>query len=501
MNKDFFSKPETVSIFSNILSSLEDAIIISDSETRILYANPSFKKLYGYNYKDIENQPVGRILKSGIQDVKFYQKLWKSLNVKGYWKGEIVNKAKNGEFLYVEETIIALKNEKGEPVNYVSACKDVSKLRSIETELVTSNLRFDLVFWNSLNGKALVSTKGQFIKVNPTLCSMLGYTEDELMSKTFLCITHPEDVSISFKKFSEIVSGQITSFLLEKRYLHKDGHFIWTRIIVSLIKDKDNNPLYQFVEIEDISTLKQYINDLEEAKEQAEKSNRLKDAFISTISHEVKTPLNGILGLADIILSSKSQMLTFDDKNIYDMMEYSAKRLTHTMDHIVTMSKLKTNNFELNPEVLELSVIFQKITEEYVNIAKQKKLYFEIENHCLNTKVYADRVAISSAFHDLLENAIKFTEKGGIKIILSKQLDKYVLKIKDSGIGMSEEYLSRIFQPYSQEDSSNTRKYEGVGLGLSIAKLLLEQNGATLSIESVKNVGTTVIIEFPECNF
>lgn len=495
--KNFFQDYDISEIFKSILLTLKEAVVITDKDTKIVYANPAFETLYGYSLRELMHKPVNDVLNAGIQSPDFYTSFWSSLTETGQWRGEIVNKNKDNELVAVDQTIIALKDEHGNPNIFISYSRDISSFKKNELELLNSNKKFETTFMLASVGKAIVSPDGYILKANNSLCNMLGYTNEELLDKTFIDITHPDDLDKDINNVASLLMGDIISYKMEKRYIHKDGHIFWARLNVALIRDYDETPLYFISEVEDISDLKRYLHELETAKEQAEKSNQLKDAFISTISHEIKTPLNGIIGLSGLLKQTYSDVIKKDDEYIFESLEISTKRLIKTMDLILTMSRLKVKDYIIKPELFELGQMVSEIIAEYKTLAKSKGLKLEFFNYCKNTSMCLDKHSVSNAIQNIVDNAIKFTNKGGVSVVLNCTNGKYVLEFSDTGVGISGDYLKHIFEPYSQEEIGNARPYDGLGLGLSTAKLLLEQNGATLHIKSVKDVGTIVIMEFP----
>jgi len=233
------------------------------------------------------------------------------------------------------------------------------------------------------------------------------------------------------------------------------------------------------------------------AKQKAESANKLKDAFIANISHEIRTPLNGILGMSSLIRDTFQGKVKKEDGELFDGIDYSSKRIIRTVDMILNYSRLQVGKFPLFPRKLDLSSVCANLVKEYAAAAKNKSLELTFLNNCGDVTVFADEYSIIMAVSNLLDNSIKYTNKGFIQVILYKgKNDDTILDVKDSGIGISEAYLEKIFEPYLQEEMGYGRAYEGVGLGLSLAKKVLILNDAEISLESKKGEGTTFSINF-----
>ena len=237
--------------------------------------------------------------------------------------------------------------------------------------------------------------------------------------------------------------------------------------------------------------------DLIRAKELAEKSNKLKDAFISNISHEIRTPLNGILGMTSLIKESLAQYVSKDEVDYFNAIDSSSKRIVRTTDMILNFSRLQVGEFSVSKKLLKLPAIINNLMTEYKSTADINSLEFTFENKCGDGSILADSYCISHAISNLIDNALKYTQKGFVKVTLYKDVNgTLILDVKDSGIGIEEKYLKHLFEPYTQEEIGYSRPYEGIGLGLSLVKKFLDLNSSSISVVSKKGEGTTFTIHF-----
>jgi signal transduction histidine kinase len=211
-----------------------------------------------------------------------------------------------------------------------------------------------------------------------------------------------------------------------------------------------------------------------EAKEKAESANKLKDTFIANISHEIRTPLNGILGMANLIRDTFSTNISKEDEEMFEGIEFSSRRLIRTIDMILNYSRLQVGEFQVNRKDINLSTICINLVKEFMVSAKLKFLGLTFQNNTGESLVFADEYSISMAISNLIDNAIKYTKKGFVKLILYKADNAdIILEVKDSGIGISEGYLKKLFEPFQQEHTGYVRAYEGIGLGLSLVNKML----------------------------
>ncbi len=241
----------------------------------------------------------------------------------------------------------------------------------------------------------------------------------------------------------------------------------------------------------------QYLEELVKAKELAEKSNQLKDAFIANMSHEIRTPLNGILGMTSIIREEFAPYITETEEKFFKSIDISNKRITRTIDMILNFSRLQIGEFPISPKVINITSVISNLVSEFNALATQKSIEIIFANQLGDIAALSDAFCFEQSIADIIDNAIKFTHKGSIRLLLSKnERGEINLDVQDTGIGISEEYLTRIFEPYSQEHIGFGRSYEGVGLGLSLVKKFLNANAMDISVVSKKGNGSTFTIHF-----
>ena len=244
--------------------------------------------------------------------------------------------------------------------------------------------------------------------------------------------------------------------------------------------------------------LKQAYKDLEKAKSEADKFVMLKTHFLAQMSHEVRTPLNFILNGAQLLKINFNNLRSEDLNDLFSMIEKGCNRIMRTMDEIIEMSKIRSGNYELEFEEFSLEEeILDPIIDEYKVIAEKKNLKLEYSNTGGKSVVKKDRFMINQIFKEIIDNAVRFTEFGMIKVAQSLNEDgKLSVSIQDTGIGISPDYMEVLFEPFTQEQTGYTRKYEGNGLALALAHKYAELNGLSISVNSEKNVGTEFVIVF-----
>ena len=242
-----------------------------------------------------------------------------------------------------------------------------------------------------------------------------------------------------------------------------------------------------------IKEREKYEQDLLQAKEKAEESSRLKSIILDNINHEFRTPIAGIFGSAEIL-----EMEAEDDmQEFVGFIKQNTQRLQNTLDAVIELSTLENDQIELDLKPLNLNNVLKDAAQRFGPLARHKGLAFETSLPTSATLVYADEFAIARILDYILDNAIKFTQEGQITSMIKHEGGDMVLYVTDTGIGISEAFMPRLFEAFVQESDGTARAYEGVGIGLTITQKLVELHNGTIAVESKKNKGTTVAITFP----
>ncbi|HMG91985.1 MAG TPA: ATP-binding protein [Chryseolinea sp.] len=241
--------------------------------------------------------------------------------------------------------------------------------------------------------------------------------------------------------------------------------------------------------------IRKSVEELKTAKELAEEMNRLKTNFLSNMSHEIRTPINGILGLSQVI---EMETDSDDIKNYVRLQQQSGHRLLNTITSILDLSRIEAHGSQLELKVIDLSKLVSESILPLEGLAKTKRLTFLFDPSAEKLKCLSDETMLYQVINNIVGNAIKFTDKGEVVIRTSmKDLAHVSIVVKDTGIGISEEFLPRIFHSFEQESTGRSRSHEGSGLGLAISKKYIELLGGEILIESKKDHGSTFEIVLP----
>ncbi len=457
---------------------------------KILMANPALVSMLGY--ASFEELKKIDLTQEGF--VQFYPRELFIEPIEKY--GEIkemesVWKRKDGKEIWVSESARAIRNSKGETLYYDGTVINITERKESEKQI------YMLAHMVKSVGQcvSITDTQDRIIFVNETFLKTYGYEEHELIGKHIGIVRSPNNSKEVVEKIlPATLAGGWEGELLN---LKKDGSEFPVYLNASVIKDTSGNIIGLSGVATDITERKQAEQELIKAKEMAELSNKLKDAFIANISHEIRTPLNGILGMTSLIRDTYAQNATEEELELFTSVNISSKRIIRTVDLILNFSRLQVGEYPSTPTEMELSLICQSLVQGYMIAAKAAALELSFENRCKDSRIFADEYSVTQAVSNLIDNAIKYTKKGFVKVtIYEGSNDEVMLDIKDSGIGIEKDYITKIFEPYWQEDMGYGRAYEGVGLGLSLVKKFLDLNGASISVVSKKGEGTTFTIRF-----
>lgn len=373
---------------------------------------------------------------------------------------------------------------------------EINQKRQAETLLKQSEEQFRLLFEMAPIGMVISSIYGKILKVNVAFHTALGYTENEILEKKIKNLTYLEDQAIDVVIHEKLVEGIQQSAYYEKRMLRKDGEVIYVIVEAVIVKNKEGKPSHIIEQVIDITERKRVEKELIFSKEKAEESDRLKSAFLAQMSHEIRTPLNVILTAMSLI-QDELDNADEDTKMILDSVSSAGKRLQRTIDLILDISAVQSGSYSHEYVDFDLNKELMILIDEFKTMENEKDLRISYINKTKNSVILADHYSVTQIFQNLIDNAIKYTLKGSVEVILEEwNEEKLQVVVKDTGIGISKDYIANLFSPFSQEDVGHKREFEGNGLGLALVKKYVEINKADILVESEKDRGSTFTVIF-----
>lgn len=239
---------------------------------------------------------------------------------------------------------------------------------------------------------------------------------------------------------------------------------------------------------------------LEKANKEIEKADKLKSEILANMSHEIRTPLNFINGSSALIKMEYEGKIDEELKEVFDGLDTGVDRLNRTIDLFIKMAELKSGNYKVDINKVDLNELIESelsIIQDLL-IVNERPIDLKYSNELENCVINADKYSISEIIRNLLDNAIKFTEKGSIVVNVEEAEDSYTISVSDTGVGISKEYFDSVFSPFSQENMDLSRSHDGNGLGLAISKELSILNNSELTFESEKSKGSTFYLKVPK---
>ncbi len=390
---------------------------------------------------------------------------------------------KSGKGFPVRLVVTSLKGEAGETVGYLGISEDITDSRRQRDALVQSEERFRLAMENAPIGEALVGLDGRWLKVNMALCDLLGYSKSDLLATDFQTITHPEDLDADMALLDKVLAGDIPSYTLEKRYLHKDGRTIWGMLSVSLARKADGSPDHFISQIQDITERREM--------------DRIKSEFITTVSHELKTPLTAIRGSLDFIGSEEAERLTSTGRRLVDMARRNCDKLVELISDIMDIDKIATGTLAFDIQPQRVDDLVEQCVAVNVPYAQKFDVTLQFVPQHPEARINVDSRRLQQALTNLLSNAAKFSHGQGTVTISVTSGDQVTISVRDQGTGIPAAFRGRILDRFAQADGSSTRAKGGSGLGLHITREIVERMGGAIGFDSIEGEGSTFWISFP----
>ncbi|GAB4404389.1 MAG: hypothetical protein OHK0039_04490 [Bacteroidia bacterium] len=310
---------------------------------------------------------------------------------------------------------------------------------------------------------------------------------------------HPDDRSKAEQEMRDAIIG-LHRFDTSYRVLLPDGNIRYIQSFANVHRNAEGKPIRMIGVNWDATRARQAQEEMRKAKELAEEMSRMKSTFLANMSHEIRTPLNGILGLADIMVEVES----LDTVREYaQKMKKSGMRLLYTLTGVLELARIEAGQTESALQLIDINHTLRDICQALDSIAQQKKLAFAFDPASSDSQVVGDERMFTHVFNNLIGNALKFTEAGSVQVSARRYTDTrhrrdwIEVSVRDTGVGISPENLEKIFQPFKQESEGWKRKYQGSGLGLSIAKKYTQLLGGTIDVQSEKGKGSIFTVKLP----
>ncbi|SDE63003.1 ATP-binding protein [Rhodospira trueperi] len=357
--------------------------------------------------------------------------------------------------------------------------------------------RFDLAMRGTTDGIYDWDLLTNRIILSPRWCEMLGLGagETEVSPAYWTARIHPDDYPGSIQALSDHLAGASAQYRHVHRMRHRNGHDVWVLDRAQVVRDVEGLPLRLVGTHADITEMRRYEEALRQAKTEAEAANAAKSRFLAVMSHEIRTPMTGVLGMADLLLTSH---LTPRQRSFTETLKRSADSLLGLLDDILDFSKIEAGQLVLETVDFDPWAVIEDVVFLFAPGASEKGLVIEVERRTEPPPaVRGDPHRLRQILFNLIGNAIKFTHKGEVTVAFEADETlpdgghRLTFAVRDSGIGLSPEQVQRLFQPFIQADDTTTRRFGGTGLGLAICRRLVNAMGGDIEVESAPGQGAT----------
>jgi PAS domain S-box-containing protein len=468
------------------------AIIDWDLESRATEWNEAAQIIFGYSKEEAFGKKASELIVPESAR-EYTDKIWHHLYANtGGTHATNENIKKNGETIICEWYNAPIINEMGEVEGVSSMALDITEKRKNEKRLREVNERFKLLSELTFEGIVL-HENGIVLDINKSLEKLTLYSREEIIGQNFIELFFLDEYKPLV--YENVKKNKVEPYEIKGR--RKDGVEIWVEV-------EAKNSMYQGREIRtaalrNIQKRKEAQQNLKSALIKAQESDRLKSTFLSTISHELRTPLNAVIGFSDLIDES---MDISEAVELSKMILSSGNHLLQILNDIFDLSMLEEGPIVLLKEKHNLHELLDEI-KEYISVEQRTmnktaiELIFKLNAFERDLEIITDQKRFKQIFIHLLKNALKYTKEGFVEMGYTLLPETIQFYVKDSGIGIPKDKQKNIFEIFRQLDDSHTREYEGVGIGLSIAKILTENLDGNISLKSEVGKGSCFYVNFP----
>ncbi|HEY9168342.1 MAG TPA: CHASE domain-containing protein [Lutibacter sp.] len=487
-----------------LLTSSPVVIYTSSAEPpfKATFIGDNVKQMVGYEAKQFLEDPNFWASKIHPDDVKQVFSEFPHLYEAGKYTNEYRFLLNDGTYAWMHNEFLIVKDRNGNPTELLGYWKDITKRKENEDKL-HETLKEVTDYKIALNESSIVAItdhSGIIIYANDNFCKISQYERSELIGQDHRIVNsgfHPKE----FFQDLWLTIGKGKTWKGEIRNKAKDGSFYWVATTIVPFLDSKGKP-YQYVVIRTDITNRILIEEaLIKSKEEADSANRAKSEFLANMSHEIRTPMNAVIGFSELLYNSvEGEKQRSQIKSIRN----SGKTLLKIINDILDLSKIESGKLTLQKEVVNIHRLAKdmKMVFEHKTTEKNISFYIETESQ-IPAGLMLDETRIRQILFNLLGNAVKFTENGQVILILDKK-DKasntidLIIKVEDTGIGISKVHQAEIFDAFNQPESQMNSKYGGTGLGLPITKRLTEIMGGKISVSSKPGKGSVFTVYLPD---
>lgn len=467
-----------------MLQSAANAVLVTDEHDKVIWCNPAFVKQSGYSFEEVQGKPV-TFLNSGTHPPEFHKNIYATVSAGKTWQGEVFDRRKDGTLYVNQQTTTPVRDDAGVVRYFVSIMQDITDQKKAEEESKRQMLFFETLINASPAAVVVMSPERKIQSCNNAFRELFEYSDGECVGNDLDDLIVPDEEKNKAQQYSgKALDGSLVRVIAQRR--SKSGKMI----------DVEISAVPVVIEGVIIGVLAIYhdISALVQARREAEAAAQAKADFLANMSHEIRTPLNAVIGMTSLLLDTR---LDHEQTDFVETIRNSGDTLLTVINDILDFSKIEAGKMTVEKVPFSLSNCVESALDLLATKASDKGLdlaYIFHEN--MPQKFTGDITRLRQVLVNLVGNAVKFTAQGEVVVsvrVKSMKDKNFVLEfaVRDTGIGIPAERMNRLFQPFSQVDSSTTRKFGGTGLGLAISQKLIELMGGKIWVESKDGQGTT----------
>jgi len=481
---------ENLRFLQHLIDTIPNPIFYKDRNCIYQGCNLAFEEYLGLSKREIIGKSVYDVAPQDLAD-KYNEMDLALLNAPGVQVYESAVMYSDG----IKHDVIFYKatytNADGIVSGLVGVMLDITSRKQAEEALREREGKYRLLVEGQTDLVVKVDTEGRFLFVSPTYCEMFGKTEEDLLGSKFMPLVYEEDRERTAKEMEKLYRTPYTCYI-EQRAMTKDG-WRWLAWADKSVLDDQGNVIAIIGVGRDITERKHAEHELLRTKEAAEAATKVKSEFLANMSHELRTPMNAVIGMTSLLLDEN---LTSEQMDFVDTIRNSADALMVMINDILDFTQLESEKGELEEQPFDLRSLVENALDLVAKKAFEKGIDIAyLMDRSVPETIVSDPTRLCQVLLNLLNNAVKFTEQGEIALTISYARagvrQEVHFAVRDTGIGISQEDICDLFQPFSHLDMSFSREYEGTGLGLAISKKLVELMGGRIWVESELGVGST----------